>query len=365
MFVVTKLKTERALKIAVVAHVFHPSVGGVEITSDILARGFMRHGADVTVITNTPEAHPTKTFPYEVIRKPKPWRLLALVNRADVVFHNNPAISLWWPLVLIRKPWMVTLRMWVTMPGQELSRLQRLKYSAKYKIIERADVLVANSKVLADHIKGDVEVIPNSYRDEFFNVLDGEVRAPLGIVYLGRLSQDKGVDLLIQAAADLVGENDGLTLTIVGDGTERERLETLAEESGLGKAVKFLGSKGPEEANRILNRNSIVVIPSRMPEPFGTVALEAAAAGCVVVYADHGGLPDAAGQQAIGFTPLDPTSLSGHLRALLSNPEDVAARRRDAISHADRHRESVMVDRYFAAIKRTLLVSGRGRSHTP
>ncbi len=345
-----------------VAHVFYPSVGGVEITSDILARGFMRHGAEVTVITNTPETHQTRAFPYEVFRRPSPLRLLALVNRADVVFHNNPAISLWWPLALIRKPWMVTLRMWVTMPGQELSRFQRAKYAAKYRIIQRADVIVANSKTLAEHVEGDVEVIPNSYRDEFFSVLDGEERAPLGIVYLGRLSEDKGVDLLIQAAEDLKDDFDGVSLTIVGDGTEREHLKNLAGMSSLGDSVKFLGSQGPEEANRILNRNSIVVIPSRMPEPFGTVALEAAAAGCVVVYANHGGLPDAAGKQAVAFTPLDATSLNGALRALLSSPEDVAARRREALAHAHKHKENVMVDRYYTAIERTLKEAGRGRN---
>lgn len=366
MFVVNKLQQEQApLRIALVAHVFHPSVGGVEITSDILARGFMRHGAEVTVITNTPEGQSARTFPYDVIRRPSPWRLLALLNRADVVFHNNPAISLWWPLALIRKPWMVTLRMWVTMPGQKLSPVQRLKYAAKYWIIGRADVLVANSKVLANHVEGDVEVIPNSYRNQFFSVLDDEdapVRAPLGIAYLGRLSEDKGVDLLIQAAAELLGEIDGFTLTIVGDGSDRERLETLTAESGLAQAVHFVGSQGPEEVNRILNRNSIVVIPSRMPEPFGTVALEAAAAGCVVIYADHGGLPDAAGRQAVGFTPLDPRSLSSRLRELLINPEDVAVRRTDALAHAEQHKESVMVDRYYAAIERTLATSNRGRN---
>ncbi|GAA3270364.1 glycosyltransferase family 4 protein [Paenarthrobacter aurescens] len=355
---------QRALRIALVAHVFHPSVGGVEITSDILARGFMRHGAEVTVITNTPDSRPpTRTFPYDVVRRPSPWRLLALVNRADVVFHNNPAISLWWPLPLVRTPWMVALRMWVTMPGQVLSGFQRLKYAAKYRIIGRADVLVANSRVLANHVEGDVEVIPNSYRDEYFSILDDELRDPLGIVFLGRLSHDKGVDLLLQATADLVREIDGVTLTIVGEGSERESLEALALECGLGNAVRFVGSQGPEEANRILNRNSIVVIPSRMPEPFGTVALEAAAAGCVAVYANHGGLPDAAGEQAIGFTPLDPTSLSGHLRALLNNPKDLAARQKDAVAHADRHRENVMVDRYYAAIKRTLAVAGRAGKH--
>ncbi|KUM35576.1 hypothetical protein AR689_16340 [Arthrobacter sp. EpRS71] len=353
---------ERPLRIVLVAHVFYPSVGGVEITSDILARGFMRHGAEVTVITKTPETDKTRSFPYKVFRRPSPLRLLALVNRADVVFHNNPAISLWWPLALIRKPWMVTLRMWVTLPGQQLSRFQRIKYAAKYRIIQRADVIVANSRALADHVDGDVEVIPNSYRDEFFSVLDGEERAPLGIVYLGRLSEDKGVDLLIQAAANLVGEIDGFTLTIVGDGTHRERLEDLAEKSGLSNAVTFVGSQGPEEANLILNRNSIVVIPSRMPEPFGTVALEAAAAGCVVVYARHGGLPDAAGAQAVGFTPLNATSLHGRLRALLSSPDDVAARRREALAHAHQHKENVMVDRYYAAIERTLREAGRGRN---
>ncbi|GAA2862246.1 glycosyltransferase family 4 protein [Paenarthrobacter ilicis] len=349
------------LKIALFAHVFYPSVGGVEITSDILARGFMdRHGARVVVVTNTAAPDPERLFPYPVIRRPSPWQLVKLIRGADVVFHNNPAISLWWPLALVRKPWLVTLRMWITMPGQKLSGLERIKYAAKYWIIGRADVIAANSKVLADHVRQEVEVIPNSYRDKLFTLLPGVERDPVGVVYLGRLSHDKGVDLLIQAAARLVQEVDGFSLTIVGDGAERAALERLAEDSGLGGAVTFLGSLGPEESNRVLNRNSLVVIPSRMPEPFGTVAVEAAAAGCVVVYANHGGLPDAAGAQAVGFTPLDSEDLHRQLSALLREPEDVQVRREAAAVHAERHRESIMVDRYFAAVKRTLQEAERG-----
>ncbi|MFE4196029.1 glycosyltransferase family 4 protein [Paenarthrobacter sp. NPDC056912] len=344
------------------AHVFYPSVGGVEITADILAREFMsRHGAHVVVVTNTAEPDKNREFPYRVFRRPSPLQLLKVIRGADVIFHNNPAISLWWPLALIRKPWMVTLRMWITMPGQRLNRFERIKYGLKYRIIGRADVIAANSKVLADHVDQAVEVIPNSYRDKFFSVLDNEVRDPLGVVYLGRLSEDKGVDLLIEAAAKLAGDIEGFSLTVVGDGTERERLERLADTSGLGSAVRFLGSRGPEEANRILNRNSIVVIPSRMPEPFGTVAIEAAAAGCVVLYANHGGLPDSAGEHAVGFTPRNADSLHDRLRELLLNPEEVDARRENALKHADRHKESVMVDRYYAAILRTLKEAGRDK----
>ncbi|MFJ4209297.1 glycosyltransferase family 4 protein [Paenarthrobacter sp. NPDC089675] len=336
----------------------------MEITADILARGFIaRHGAEVVVITNTHEEDHSRTFPYTVVRRPSPLRLFTLLRQADVVFHNNPAISLWWPLALMRKPWMVTLRMWITMPGQRLSLPERIKYAIKYRIIGRADVIAANSRVLADHVTQDVEVIPNSYRDQLFGVLEDEIRHPMGVVYLGRLSEDKGVDLLIKAASQLVGDVEGFTLTIVGDGTERKRLEDLAETSGLGSAVRFTGSLGPLEANRILNRNSIVVIPSRMPEPFGTVAIEAAASGCVVLYADHGGLPDSAGPQAVGFTPLDPNSLHHHLRALLRDPGDVDRRRKEALVHAHRHRESIMVDRYYAAIQRTLKESDHGKRH--
>lgn len=350
------------MRIALIAHVFYPSVGGVEITADILARGFIaRHGAEVVVITNTKQEDNSRTFPYRVVRRPSPLRLFTLLRQADVVFHNNPAISLWWPLALLRKPWMVTLRMWITLPGQKLGPLERIKYALKYRIIGQADVIAANSQVLADHVAQDVEVIPNSYRDQLFTVLDDEVRDPLGVVYLGRLSEDKGVDLLVKAAARLAGEIEGFSLTVIGDGAERKRLEGLARSSGLGTAVSFLGSLGPEESNRVLNRNSIAVIPSRMPEPFGTVAVEAAAAGCVVLYANHGGLPASAGKHAVSFTPLDADSLYHQLRALLLDPNDVASRRTEAMEHAHRHRESIMVDRYYAAILRTLKESKHGK----
>ena len=110
-----------------------------------------------------------------------------------------------------------------------------------------------------------------------------------------------------------------------------------------------------EKLNEILNAHRIMVVPSREGETFGVVALEGIACGCVVVGSTHGGLPEAIGPCGRTFKNGDPSALAEVLHDLLAQPEKwndhyfVHAK-----AHLDRHRPSVVADRYVEVLGHAL-----------
>ena len=130
------------------------------------------------------------------------------------------------------------------------------------------------------------------------------------IVFLARLVSDKGGDIILEALARM--RLQGLTprLTIVGDGPERANLEAMAHRLGVGPQVIFLGMQTGEALVSILNEHRVMAVPSQLAEPFGVVALEGIACGCVIVGSEGGGLPDAIGPCGLLFPNGDADALA-------------------------------------------------------
>ena len=341
------------MRIVIMVHRFYPDLGGVEVTAELIARGFVeRHNAEVIVVTHTKEEATDKTFPFKVLREPSPIQLWKAIAGADVVFHNNPCMQFYWPQLFMKKPWVVALRTWITLPGQELSRIEKIKYWLKYKMVERADLLVGNSKVLAGHVNAEAEVIYNSYRDDIFKVTNTEERDPESIVYLGRLSDDKGIDLLLEAASKLVDRGLSPKLSIIGGGDYQPEVERIIGELNLQDRVVLHGPKTGTDIADILNQNAISVVPSRIPEPFGTVTLEEAASGCVVLVANHGGLPEAIGDAGPKFTPNNADSLADQLEKLITDRDYYESFQEKIPSHVENYKEHVFIDKFYDAMVR-------------
>jgi len=115
---------------------------------------------------------------------------------------------------------------------------------------------------------------------------------PPRLLCLGRVVEEKGFDVALDALALLVDRIPQARLIIAGDGPARSALEEQALRLGIVDAVEFTGWVDPENIPKLVNTASVVVIPSRWQEPFGLVALDAALMGRPVVAMQVGGLPE-------------------------------------------------------------------------
>jgi glycosyltransferase involved in cell wall biosynthesis len=114
--------------------------------------------------------------------------------------------------------------------------------------------------------------------------------AKLELTFVGGLVPRKACDLALRAAAPLL-RNDMARFTVIGDGPERKRLEQLAKDLGIEKAVAFCGWLSHGEVLRRLRSADVFVFPSLRDNGAGVV-FEALAAGAVPLVADFGGPGD-------------------------------------------------------------------------
>jgi len=99
-----------------------------------------------------------------------------------------------------------------------------------------------------------------------------------GVVFAGELTARKNPAALLEAATSL----PDLTLTIVGEGADRESLETMAVSRGIGARVRFAGSVDPETMRSVMSRAEVFCLAS-LSESFGIVYIEALACGTPVI----------------------------------------------------------------------------------
>lgn len=144
--------------------------------------------------------------------------------------------------------------------------------------------------------------------------------APL-IVFAGRLEWEKGVHTLLEATPALMAQIPGVRVVIAGRGGKSGELADLARCLGLATTVTFTGWLPEADLHALVAAADIAVVPS-LYEPFGLVALEAAALGTPIVVARTGGLAEiaAGGRVAATFAAGDPEALAHTLMAALADP---------------------------------------------
>ncbi|MEN8202688.1 MAG: glycosyltransferase [Bacteroidota bacterium] len=168
------------------------------------------------------------------------------------------------------------------------------------------------------------------------------------ILSVGRLERDKGMDLLIEAFSKLAGDDNHLSLTIVGSGPELKSLRSQVAELGLNGRVTFTGKKSPAELLKEMQRASLFALASRM-EAFGVVFVEAMAVGLPIVATRAGGpekiIPGFAGEMV---EKEDVTALSHAIRKVCREIEryDAEQIRTYAIENFSRE----VISRRYAAL---------------
>lgn len=338
------------MKILLVSHFFSPSIGGIENISEMLAREFVRAGHEVKLVTDTRYVDGEEGgFPFPVIRQPSPLQVMRLTRWADIVFHNNISLRMSWPLLIMRRPWVVTHQTWLPKGWSYSGVIGRIK-----RFVLRWATGVAISRAIADDIQTPCLVIHNPYDSETFRLLP-DVQKEMELVFVGRLIHAKGLSTLIVALGILKEQGKRPGLTVIGLGSDESDFRKLSDALGLTEQVAFVGPRKGESLAEAVNRHKVMVVPSLWNEPFGIVALEGMACGCVVVGSERGGLQDAIGFGGLTFPNGDSKALAASVELALYNDGTAARCRAAAPEHLAVHSASAVAHRYLELFTHTLV----------
>ncbi len=335
------------MKILIYSPLFYPSIGGIETAISILAHEFVERGHEVKLVSQVP-VEDDKFFPFEVIRSPSWQKLLGLTRWCDVYFQGCISLKGIWPLLVFRKPWVVTHQNWYCRPDGSLAWQDYLK-----RFLTQFSTNIPISLALTEQLRSVSLVVPNPYREDIFYEMP-EIYRDKELVFLGRLVSDKGADLLLEALANLKQLGVTPRLTIIGSGPEEPKLRQQVKQLNLLDQVDFVGVKVEQELAQLLNTHKILVVPSRWQEPFGIVALEGIACGCVVVGSEQGGLKDAIGPCGVTFPNEDVNALTQALFNLLTNSDKLSAYREKAELHLSRHTKAAVAKTYLQVMEKAI-----------
>jgi glycosyltransferase involved in cell wall biosynthesis len=230
--------------------------------------------------------------------------------------------------------------------SSRVGRISAFHEMVQMLLLRRFDAVIAVSRQLADQLRetwvspSHLHVIRNGWSDRIQVADSSEARRrlnlpPKGVVvgWVGRLIPIKGADIFLRAVRQLT--TLPLTVSLIGDGSERTRLEEFARAEGLSDRIRFHGTV--PDAGRYISAFDVFVLSSRS-EGTPVTLLEAIAAKVPVVVTSVGGVPDVVGPaEAMLVPPEDPGALAEAIRFVLRDPVAAAVRVEAATDrlHAD------------------------------
>lgn len=249
--------------------------------------------------------------------------------------------------------------------GWVSGHISRQVHAVESWFVRDSDSLITCSASMAEEISelfgpglAEITVIRNGIDSSHWQFAARQARTgPAELLFFGRLEYEKGVHEAIAALPRIRRSHPGTTLTIAGEGTQQEWLMEVARKHKVLKAVHFVGRVDHDELLALLHRADVAVLPSHY-EPFGIVALEAAAAGIPLVTSNVGGLGEAVinGQTGVSCPPRDVAVLAAAVRRVLDDPAGaqqraIAARER-LTSDFDWHTVAAETAQVYLAAKR-------------
>jgi glycosyltransferase involved in cell wall biosynthesis len=340
------------LSVCMVISSFHPIIGGAERQAQLLAVQLMRRGVKVSILTRRyPGLASRETVTgIPVYRIPVVGRGHGLVSSAafvagviiwlvrhrheyDIVHAHqalSPAIAAALAKLWTGKP--VVVKVACSGPYGDVAVIQRRPLlPVRLRLLGHVDRFLALSE---ESVQELASVGLERQTVLVCNGVDTRRFAPqphrekeASAIFVGRLTSQKGVDVLFRAWRRALRESaKPLPLLVVGDGPERESLESLAEELGLEEHIRFAGSV--EEIERYYHLAQLFILPSRS-EGLPNALLEAMACGLPAIATCVGGIPDVVvdGETGLLVPPDDEDALADAIERLL---HDLSLRRRMA-----------------------------------
>lgn len=228
----------------------------------------------------------------------------------------------------------------ITTHGGDIYGLQG-KFASMLKdyTLKRAAAVTVVSKDIQKTIKQKfgsaihTKVIPMGVDATLFNPSkkDARLRGKFDItgpflLYVGRLSEKKGVKYLIKAMPQIIKQNPEAKLLIIGTGEEKKNLQQLSERRGLTKHIIFAGALPNNDLPAYFSSADIFIgssikVEGGDTEGFGLTFVEAGMSGCHVIATDVGGIGDIIEHEKTGFVvqEKDPAQIAATINKILEN----------------------------------------------
>lgn len=193
-------------------------------------------------------------------------------------------------------------------------------------IKNHAKILIAPSQRLKLLLNknGFLSVIhlPYFVKDSFLSKEKNKFNKERNILYVGRISPEKGISYLLGAFSKLITEDVSLKLQIIGDGPERKNLIKKVADLGIFDKVEFILKVDQDELIKYYSRAQMLVVPSVWSEQFGMVGIEALSCGTPCVASNVGGIPEWCIDGKTGFLvpPRNVEQLYSRMKKLLNDP---------------------------------------------
>ena len=321
---------------------FSPSLGGMETVAECLANEFVALGHEVVVATSTAEDDGIQR-PFTVLRAPSLLTLIKESLRADAVLQSQISLRLGLPSLLLGRPTVIAHHMWTPRTG-----LGAFVGRIKHALLHLADN-VAVSQAMAKSLNVPCTIIPNPYQEKLFTGAN-HVGPKRDLVFLGRLIEDKGLGVLLQALALLAARDIHPTLTVIGRGPAEDLHRQQVAQLGLAAQVEFSGPLRGAALRDRLTAHQLLIVPSVWDEPFGVVVLEGLACGLIPVVSDAGGLPEAVGQCGSVVPRRRPDALAEQIQLLLEHQDSAIDQEKKRVAHLAIHGPTKIAGRYIDAL---------------
>jgi glycogen synthase len=250
-------------------------------------------------------------------------------------------------------PWVTTVH--ATEYGRHQGWVQKHPQShihaAERAMVREADRVITCSRYMRGHVasvfgirRSKLTVIPNGIDPRDLEPVVGDLPALRArfakpdeqlVLLVGRLVYEKGFHLALDALAPVVKRRGNVRFVVAGTGTAEAELKLQARRLGLRRYGSFVGWVGDDMLHSLYRVAEVVIVPS-IYEPFGLVALEAMASGCLCVVADTGGLREVVpddGTAGIRFPSRDAEALEAVLERFLTDDAARAQVVADARAH--------------------------------
>ncbi|BCL80619.1 glycosyltransferase family 4 protein [Ktedonobacteria bacterium brp13] len=224
--------------------------------------------------------------------------------------------------------------------------IQKVLYNIGLKNV---DIFIAPSKSMQNLAEADVSPIvhvPNFIELRTFHALKNNYN----VLFVGRLEQMKGIELLIQALPSIIPLFPQTTLTIIGDGSSKTDLLDLTTRLQLEQYVHFTGWVENKDLDSYYEKASIVVMPSIVAESFGGVILEAMSVGRPVIATKVGGIPEIIDDGVDGYLvePKNSEQIAEKIIQLFSDEELLIVLGRNARKKA----EGFSIEKYAESMEK-------------